>query len=272
MVGRRARRLDRHLDRHRPVNLDDIRPDPPCAGPPALHPADARPRVLSSGAAASPELATAAVLCWDGFLEPGSRDALFAHIRDDSGNYEPSRLYGRVDGGEIDEERRRSLVRREDPWAREAFLPALERPLQVARRYFAMEDVPFARIELQVTASGDGDFFTMHCDDGYGESYDRMLTFIYYLHREPRPFTGGTLNVFDSRKADGRYRPATSYARVDPRDNRLVMFPADRFHEVARTACPSPAFEDRRITVNGWYRAQEGFLQPPGGVPQPASG
>ena len=252
--------------------LGDIRPEPPRAIPPALRSADARPRVLTSGAAASPDLATVAVLCWDGFLEPDSRDALFAHIRDDSGNYEPSRIYGRVDGGEVDEERRRSVVRREDPWAREAFLPTLEKPLQVARRFFGVENVPFARIELQVTASGDGDFFTMHCDDGYGESYDRMLTFIYYLHREPRPFTGGTLNVFDSHKVDGRYRPATSFARIDPRNNRLVMFPADRFHEVARMACPSPAFEDRRITVNGWYRAQEGFLPQVDRGPPPASG
>lgn len=245
------------------MSTSDFRTDPIRVDAPVLHAAPARTRVLLSGAAASDDLMPVAVLCWDGFLEPVSRDALFAHIRDDAASYEPSRVYGRTEGGEVDHAHRRSVVNRDDPWIREGFLRALERPVQVARRYFGMDGVPFGRIELQVTASGDGDFFVTHCDDGYGESYDRMLTFIYYLHRNPRPFTGGTLNVFDSRKVSGKYEAAPSFARIDPRDNRLVMFPSDRFHEVARMASPSAAFEDRRITVNGWYRAQEGALPRP---------
>ncbi|WP_229699643.1 2OG-Fe(II) oxygenase [Streptomyces kronopolitis] len=43
----------------------------------------------------------------------------------------------------------------------------------------------------------DGDFYLPHQDTGPGPAAQRLLTFVYYLHRTPRPFQGGNLRVFD---------------------------------------------------------------------------
>lgn len=237
----------------------------------AARTAGAQPRVLRSGAA-GPALAPAEVLCWDDFLPRDARDAVFDYVTRDVDAYVPSTVYTPTGGKDVDVDTRRSLVRREDPWVRERMGTALDAPMRVARRFFRMENIPFGRFELQVAASGEGDFFVRHCDDSNPELYGRMLTYIYYLHRHPRSFSGGALRVYDSEHREGAFVVADTHALVEPVDNRLVMFPADRFHEVSRVDGPTPEFADRRITINGWYWAQDGVLAPgPFGAP-PASG
>ena len=241
--------------------LEASRPVEGARAPPAPSVA---PRVLTSNEPMSPDLAPAAVLCWDDFASPAARDAWFEHICAAASTYEPSRVYGANVEAAVDEVHRKSMVNRNDSWIRESILPQLENPVRVARRYYGMDGIPFGRTEIQVTASGEGDFFKVHCDDGpLAAYYSRMLTFVYYLHRHPRPFSGGELRVFDSRRVDGRFRQASSHVAIEPRDNRLVIFPSDRYHEVTRVDGSTPAFEDRRITVNGWYWAKDGVLPPP---------
>jgi hypothetical protein len=100
------------------------------------------------------------------------------------------------------------------------------------------------RIELQITASNDGDYFRLHQDGGWDDT--REITFVYFLHGEPRPFSGGELCV--------RASPLT------PRGDTLVLFPSRSAHEVLPVHVPSRAFADSRFTVNGWiHRKADGL-------------
>lgn len=216
------------------------------------------PRVLTSGAAASPTLHPAVVLCWDGLLDAATRDALFAHVSGRADAYRASRVYTNTGERAEDSDSRKSVVVTDDTYVRDCMLPRLAEPARFARAFFGFDAVPMGKTEVDVTASGDGDFFRTHCDDGLDEHFSRLLTFVYYMHRHPKPFTGGALRVFDSRNDDGHgYRNAETAVVVEPADNRLVMFPSDRYHEVTRVDCPGNAFADRRFTVNGWYWAED---------------
>jgi SM-20-related protein len=108
------------------------------------------------------------------------------------------------------------------------------------------------QIEVQITASNDGDFFRMHNDSEDAYLPSREITFVYFLHREPKAFTGGELRLFDWYWKDNRRLPLETFATVVPRQNEIVFFPSSFPHEVCTVHCPSRAFIDGRLTVNGW--------------------
>lgn len=95
---------------------------------------------------------------------------------------------------------------------------------------------PQGRIEHQIAASNDGDYFRAHIDGGPDDT--RAVTFVYFLHSEPRRFSGGELIVASN--------------PVEPCGDTLVLFPSNAVHEVLPVHAPSRAFADSRFTVNGW--------------------
>jgi Rps23 Pro-64 3,4-dihydroxylase Tpa1-like proline 4-hydroxylase len=100
----------------------------------------------------------------------------------------------------------------------------------------------FGRIERQITASNDGDFFRLHVDGGPDDT--REITFVYFLHGEPRRFSGGELRIRDS--------------TVTPCGDTLVLFSSCSVHEVLPVHVPTRQFADSRFTVNGWiHRSAE---------------
>jgi Rps23 Pro-64 3,4-dihydroxylase Tpa1-like proline 4-hydroxylase len=115
-----------------------------------------------------------------------------------------------------------------------------------------MEEFSISALEAQVTASNDGDFFRSHRDNGDDKVASRQLTFVYFFHREPRPFEGGELRIHDSRLENGEYVNTGSYQTIEPRQNQIVLFPCSLQHEITPVECPSRAFADSRFTMNGW--------------------
>lgn len=115
------------------------------------------------------------------------------------------------------------------------FLPRVLR--RVGLPPFEVSDV-----EAQLTASNDGEFFRSHTDNDEHCVGDRRLTFVYFFHREPRPFEGGELRIYDSEV------PTVVEARV----NQIVFFPSHLTHEVTPVSCPTRQFVDSRFTFNGW--------------------
>jgi SM-20-related protein len=109
---------------------------------------------------------------------------------------------------------------------------------------------PLASVESQLTATGEGQFFKVHSDDG--PSSPRVLTCVYYLQREPRGFAGGELRLYDRIEEGGSRRPADTFRVVDPVPNRLVVFPSVELHEVMPVRCPSGEFADHRFSVTNW--------------------
>jgi len=104
-------------------------------------------------------------------------------------------------------------------------------------------------VELDLSAHRDGDRFLRHVDtfhsvDRNGQESDRVITMVYYLHAEPRGFTGGEFAIYPF----GPGEPVL----IEPRDNRLLAIPAFALHEVRPISCPGDEFRSARFAVNSW--------------------
>ncbi|MEG3148710.1 2OG-Fe(II) oxygenase [Sphingomonas sp. ZT3P38] len=122
----------------------------------------------------------------------------------------------------------------------------------------ALRVTPFAisEVELELAAHNDGAHFTLHSDTYTRDQRargDRMLSAVYYFHREPQGFSGGCLRLHRIGAQVG-----DTGIDVPPAQNSLVVFPSWAPHEVLPVSCPSRAFADSRFAVNCWiYRARD---------------
>ena len=107
-------------------------------------------------------------------------------------------------------------------------------------------------IEMGLAAHRDGGFFRDHVDiftdaTRRFSDTDRILSAVYYFHREPAAFTGGELSI---RPISGNAEPV----KIAPRHDRLAIFPSFAPHEVMPLSVPGDAFADARFSVNCWFR------------------
>jgi Rps23 Pro-64 3,4-dihydroxylase Tpa1-like proline 4-hydroxylase len=116
-------------------------------------------------------------------------------------------------------------------------------------------------IEFEITASGDGAHFAPHIDIplgdgrrtvGRGEGEDRMISSVYYFHREPKSFSGGALCLYRF-GADLEHPDANDSVAIEPAQNSLVAFPSFAQHSVEAVRCPSGAFADYRFGLNCFF-------------------
>lgn len=115
---------------------------------------------------------------------------------------------------------------------------------------FGMPLFPLELVESQLTAAGDGYYFKVHSDEA--PDVPRVLSCVYYLHREPRGFAGGDLRLYDCIEEGDARRAAETFTAVAPTANRLVVFPSDEFHEAMPVRCRSGEFADSRFAVTTW--------------------
>ena len=124
---------------------------------------------------------------------------------------------------------------------------------------FKHETFPIAHLDIQITASNDGDFFKVHQDNSAEDPVDihrREISFVYYFHAEPKAFTGGQLKLYNSQGEVPESGTRTAQT-ITPRQNALVLFPSSYDHEVLPVRCPSRRFRNSRFTVNGWFIRDE---------------
>ena len=126
--------------------------------------------------------------------------------------------------------------------------------MPLLRQVFALEADAFS-MERQITAHNDGNFFKIHNDSGSPPGNSRLLTYVYYFHREPKAFEGGELVLYDSVLRGAVQEVVGSYHVVPPEQNSIVFFRSSEHHEVRPVRVPSRAFTDCRFTVNGWIHA-----------------
>lgn len=109
----------------------------------------------------------------------------------------------------------------------------------------ALGMAPFGdqRLELQLTAHGDGQYYHWHTDNGAPETRTRTVTFVYYFHATPRRFSGGELVI---------HAPPDRRLVIEPQNDSLVFFASGTRHEVLPVRCPGGGFGDGRFTLNGW--------------------
>ena len=122
--------------------------------------------------------------------------------------------------------------------------------------HFELPPLDDIRVECQLTASNNADYFKLHSDNGSPDTANRILTYIYYFFDEPRRFGGGGLRMYDTRTADAYRGAAESHTHLRPENNTMVFFPSRVWHEVLPIDCASNELKDSRFTVNGWVRDQ----------------
>jgi Rps23 Pro-64 3,4-dihydroxylase Tpa1-like proline 4-hydroxylase len=146
--------------------------------------------------------------------------------------------------GDVKNELRRRLIE---------LAPALIRDLRVN----ALE---ITGTELELVAHNDGAFYRRHIDtatgaNAAGESL-RFISAVYYVHRQPKAFSGGALRLYGFEGDD--------YVDVEPEHNLLAVFPSWAPHQVTPISCPSQAFADSRFAVSIWIlsRRRDQHAQP----------
>jgi Rps23 Pro-64 3,4-dihydroxylase Tpa1-like proline 4-hydroxylase len=120
-------------------------------------------------------------------------------------------------------------------------------PLLCARLNLAPIDV--THIQLKLASYADGDFFRAHQDNGLTHT-DRVISFVYYFHREPKPYSGGDLLLYDSRFAPRAY-VRSLFTRYVPQNNGAIFFPSEYFHEVEPVVTARDDFAASRFTLAG---------------------
>ena len=185
------------------------------------------------------------------FLTPAENKKLLAYALEQEPNFTGSSV---IDG---QKDRRKSRVLfgiKDSPW-RATFLDRLALYLPHIIHVLGKADFRAAKSEVQLTASNDGDFFRPHADSVASDARvaGREVTFVYYMHRTPRPYAGGGLFLYSGMPGQPDYERGAGVTVVEPRNNLLVAFSSDTLHEVDMVRCPSAAFADSRFTVNGWF-------------------
>jgi SM-20-related protein len=110
-----------------------------------------------------------------------------------------------------------------------------------------------SQIEIQLTSTNNSEFFRMHTDNDAPQVARRLVTFVYFFHREPRAFAGGELRIHDSYRSGDRTQASGPYRIVYPQQNQIVFFYSGTLHEILPVGCPTGQFADSRFTVNGWF-------------------
>ena len=157
---------------------------------------------------------------------------------------------GSVDGGYVLDAVRHALVpdRRMMAEVQLGFEPKLRKLVEDTLPRLGMGDLGAYRIEGQVSAYLAGGFFRPHSDDGENGSNGpqvRRINCLYYLHRQPKSFTGGDLLLHDGKVAN-------TFTRIEPLDNSIVLFPSRCVHEVTLVECDPDDFGAGRFVVNSY--------------------
>jgi hypothetical protein len=146
------------------------------------------------------------VVVFDGFLPPALLGALLEHALAQAGHIQPAVV--NEDGVTLVDRATRAaefcpagLGELREPFLALvlAKLDAMLAALGIAR--FAVAD-----IEAELVAHNDGAFFSRHIDTrldyaAAGKDFHRMISLVYYFHRDPKGFTGGELGCTRWREA-----------------------------------------------------------------------
>jgi Rps23 Pro-64 3,4-dihydroxylase Tpa1-like proline 4-hydroxylase len=229
-------------------------PQPP-AGPPGPHtsPKGVLEPARTVAVLDRPENLPAQCVVLDEFLAPQELDELIRYALEHESDFRASEVVSpNADEGVTDYDHRRSRVLMELGKHQDIVIERIQSVLPRIVQKLGMELFAVSRVEAQITASNDGDFFRGHSDNGDEKIASRELTFVYFFHREPRQFTGGELRIHDSRLENGQYVSTGSYQTIEPQQNQIVFFPCSLLHEITPVECPSRTFADSRFTLNGW--------------------
>jgi Rps23 Pro-64 3,4-dihydroxylase Tpa1-like proline 4-hydroxylase len=192
----------------------------------------------------------------ENFLSPSQLKWLIADVLAREAQFRPG------DTATHAEDYREALVLHATEEVFPEFAELLATCVPLLRTTFPLGTVESFDVERQITAHNDGGYYRPH-NDGSLESNGRLLTYVYYFHREPKAFEGGELLLFDQLVRDNRLERASSFHVIPPDQNSIVFFRSADWHEVSQVRCPSRSFADSRFTINGWIHAAAATPAPP---------
>jgi SM-20-related protein len=211
---------------------------------------------LSRGAYPTPAGAsggTYQVLVRDNFLGPDRADDLLLHVTEVSAAYEQATtLPLGTTHPEITRDYRRGWVFYSESEVVRRLVTDVHRVAACATE-LGSQIGETGDLDVHVTASNEGDYFRVHNDNGHPALAHRRLTFVFFLHRVPKPFQGGELAIYAG--TDHHALRRRVLAAIQPVHNRLVIFPAALLHEMRVVSVPSRHFADSRFAVVGWFSA-----------------
>jgi len=191
------------------------------------------------------------IAIFEEFLGPAELDRLHGYAQARAADFAESRCVGKDMGGVHDPQHRRSLVLYDLGDFRDLVGRRIMRTLPLVFHRLGIDACPITALEMQFTASNDGDFFRAHTDSDNGLVSRRWVTFVYFCHRQPVAFTGGALLIYGRDSVTGVDLTDMGYS-IHPTQNAIVFFRSDRLHEIVPVSCPGRTFVDGRMTVNGW--------------------
>ena len=188
------------------------------------------------------------------FLSHDEREHLLSTALAMRGSFAPGYVgHGGADR-RVDPLRRRALVAnlssRADVCA--WLVPKLREALPKVSMLLRIDGLDRSRMcRLSLVAHPDGGFSACHND------FQTPLLAVCYLHRTPRPFTGGDLLLYDTEVETGRYGDVFGFSRVEPAAGSIVFYPGAYMHEVIPVACEPDDFTAARfsVTVGFWPEA-----------------
>nr|WP_290221135.1 2OG-Fe(II) oxygenase [Trichocoleus desertorum] len=184
------------------------------------------------------------------FLPVEERDQLFEYVL----QQEPNFVAARVQAADLTY--RQAKVLYSFPQFADAMTSLVELLLPDVLSQLGLPLFPISRIEAQLTAYNDGNYYITHNDKDSPESASRQISYIYYFHQKPKPFSGGELRIYDCKSEGNKFVVADSFQTIEPIDNSIVFFQSGYAHEILPIRCPSQAFADSRFTLNGWVRSE----------------
>lgn len=154
------------------------------------------------------------------------------------------------------ENHRRSLVMLLTPEAEDLIAKRITPIVHLAMKKLSCSGLNLGKIEAQVTAHNDGNYYKLHNDNGMPPLDKRELSYVYYFNREPKAFSGGELLLYDEKiekNIEGdRFLKADSFQLIEPTNNSIIFFYSRYWHQVLPVNCPNGHFADSRFTINGW--------------------
>ena len=115
-------------------------------------------------------------------------------------------------------------------------------------------DFDLEYIEMHATLYHHGSHFCWHDDaPGYDGAFipSRRIAYCFYMHSEPKMFTGGELEFLDG-------------TALTPHNNSIVMFHPLQQHRIRKVECYSAELLHGRWAFFGWIHGQppEGYSEP----------
>lgn len=229
----------------------EMPPAPASQAPAPRPPLAAAPKTASASASGpSPAMVLRQPRCMiiDDFLTADECAAMLAYAQSHESDFESGTVEGqasphrqnKVIMGFADTHHSRLLQNRMLTW-----LPHLVAALDLPH-------FPLQHVESQLTASNDGHYYRLHCDVGALAPDSRVVTCVYYFFRQPRPFSGGELRLYEELEQNGRRQATTKFQSFAPVSNRMLVFPSTAFHELMPIRCPSRQFADSRFAATNW--------------------